>query len=160
MKKLAILLMLGIPGLAVAQEAYLELVRSDLQNQKVQLVTAAMELSDEASKVFWPIYREYQLELSKIGDRRIALLKEYAENIETLSNEKTAELMEKWFSRQQDRLDLLKKYYEKMSKELSALEAARFVQVEAQIQALVDVQIGAQVPLVGTKPQSENMQDQ
>jgi len=160
MKKVALILILMIPGLAIAQDAYLELVRSDLQNQKVQLVTAAMELSDESSKVFWPIYREYQLELSKLADRRIALLKEYAEHIETLSDKKTAELMDKWFARLQDRLDLLKKYYGKMSKELSPMIAARFVQVEAQIQALVDVQIGAQVPLVGTKMEQHEMQDQ
>jgi len=127
---------------------FLELLRSDLKADKVALLTEVMEFTPEQADVFWPIYREYDLELSKIGDARIAVLKEYAANFESLTPAKTKELMDRSFKLEANRLDLLKTYYRKVEKALSPIEAARFVQAERQIQMLIDVQIAEQVPLV------------
>jgi len=127
---------------------YLELLRSDLKADKVALLTEVMEFTPEQATIFWPIYREYDLQLSKLGDARIAVLKEYAANYETMTAEKAKELMDRSFKLEEDRLDLLKSYYGKVAKALSSVEAARFAQAEHQIQMLLDVQIASQVPLI------------
>ena len=44
--------------------AYVELLRSDVRAQKVAFITELMEFSEADDKVFWPIYREYDTELS------------------------------------------------------------------------------------------------
>ncbi len=72
---------------ASAQQDFIEMLRADARAEKVAVVTEAMELEESESERFWPIYREYELELSKLGDRRIALLKRYAENYEELGND-------------------------------------------------------------------------
>jgi hypothetical protein len=145
---LAVLGLLLTAPAAYAQEEYIELLRSDIKTQKVAIMTEAMQLSDEEGSIFWPIYREYDLELSKLGDQRIALIKDYAANYESMTEEKAKELMDRAFKLGEDRLKLDKKYYDMVRKELGAIQAARFAQVENQIGLLIDVQIASEMPLV------------
>ena len=60
--------------------AYVELLRSDVRSQKVAIITELMEFTEAEDKAFWPIYREYDLELSKLNDERVTLIQEYADN--------------------------------------------------------------------------------
>ena len=54
---------------AAAQgDDFLELLRSDLKTDKVALLTEVMEFTPEQANIFWPLYREYDLKLSKLGD--------------------------------------------------------------------------------------------
>ena len=59
--------------------AYVELLRSDLRSQKVAIITDIMQFSEAEDAKFWPVYREYETELSAVNDDRIALIKEYAD---------------------------------------------------------------------------------
>ena len=66
--------------------AYVELLRSDLRAQKVAIITEVMQFTEAEDAKFWPVYREYEAELAKINDDRIALIKEYAANYDTLTD--------------------------------------------------------------------------
>ena len=157
MKTLLVSLLFVTASIASAQEdvdKYLELMRQDLKADKVALVTEAMNLTGDASTTFWPIYRDYDHELSKLGDRRIALIKDYAANYAAMTNEKAKSIMKDFFKNHNDRLGLLNKYYAKMEKALGAITAAKFVQVESQIQSLIDVQLASQLPLI-RKPEAK-----
>jgi hypothetical protein len=46
-----------------------------------------MGLSDAEAEKFWPVYDQYAAELSKIYDVKIALLKDYANNYNTMTGE-------------------------------------------------------------------------
>jgi hypothetical protein len=115
-------------------DSYVELLRSDIRTQKQMLLTEAMQFSDEQASVFWPIYREYDLERAKIGDQRLALIKDFAANYMTMTDE--------------DRVQLRKKYYDTVQKALDPIIAAKFIQVERAIDALIDVQLAAELPLM------------
>ena len=137
------------PGASVAQtDTYLELLRSDIKAETVAILTEVMEFSDEEGKAFWPIYRAYEVEGAKLGDRRVALLKDYAASFDNLSNEKAKELANASFKLQEDRIKLNKSYYKKVAKALDENTAARFVQVMNQINLLIDVQVAAGIPLI------------
>src|SRR6516164_2175942 len=66
--------------------AYGELLRSDLRAQKAAIITEVMDFTEEEDAKFWPIYREYEAELSKINDDRIALIKEYADAYDNITD--------------------------------------------------------------------------
>ena len=71
MRALAVTALLAVP--AAAQESpVLELVRSDFRTQKVAIVTAAMQLDTTQSSAFWPVYRQYEAELTTMWDQRLA----------------------------------------------------------------------------------------
>ena len=147
MKKYTLLFLLIFSVSAFSQEAYLELLRSDLKANKVAVITAAMDFSDEEADVFWPVYREYELELSKLGDQRVALIKDYAQNFDTMTDAKAKELVEKSFDLKKKQNDLLKKYFKKLDKVMPTTRAALFAQIENQIQMMVDLQIASELPL-------------
>jgi hypothetical protein len=150
MKKTLILLsvILIAGGSLYSQEAYLELLRSDLRTQKVAIVTEAMELTDAQSQVFWPIFRKYDAELTTLNDQRIALIKDYAQSFDKMTDAKADELTKQVFSLLGKRLKLQESYYQQFSKALNSVLAARFMQVERQINALVDLQIASELPLI------------
>ena len=112
------------------------------------MLSESMELEEAESEKFWPVYREYELELWKLGDRRLALLKRYAQEYESLGNAEVKSIAQDWFELREDQLELERKVFERMEKELSASIAARFVQVEHQIGLLVELGQVEETPLV------------
>ena len=143
-----VLLVLPAVSLADDMEKYLEMMRSDLRSAKTQIHTEVLGLSDAEGQKFWPIQREYETELAKLGDQRMALIKDYAANYDSLTAQKAKELVDQAFKLESSRLALLKKYTGKISKDVSPMVAARFAQVEAIINSLIDLKIRAETPLV------------
>lgn len=145
-----LLLLVLTPALAVADsmDKYLEMLRSDLRTTKTEIHTEALKLSDAEGQKFWPIQREYETNLAKIGDQRIQLIKDYAANYDSLSPVMAKQLVDRAFKLESSRLALLKKYTDRISKEVSPMVGARFAQIEAIINSLVDLQIRAETPLV------------
>jgi len=129
-------------------DSYVELLRSDIRTQKQALLTEVMQFSDEQAAVFWPIYREYDLERSKIGDQRLALIKDFAANYETMTDEKAKEIADRSFKLEEDRVKLRRKYFDTVQEALDPIFAAKFVHVERAIDALIDVQLASELPLM------------
>jgi hypothetical protein len=150
MKKalIGLFVILAIGASLYAQESYMELVRADLKTQKVALITVNMALTDAQSQVFWPIYRKYDAEMTAVGDQVIALLKDYAANVDKMTDAKAAELMKQTFAVMDKRLKLLNKVCDELAKALDPVVAAKFMQCERQITAAVDLQLGSMVPLI------------
>lgn len=140
-------------------EQYMELLRQDLKTTKIEVMTEAMALTDEQGEVFWPIYREYQTKVMEIGDKRIAMIKEYAENYENMTDEKANELMKQWFKQQNNRLGLLEKTAKKIAKATDPVTAARFIQVENAVNMIIDLQIAGELPLFTPGPVSEESEE-
>jgi hypothetical protein len=133
---------------ALAQDAYIELLRSDIKAEKVALITEIMQFSDEEGGIFWPIYRRYQLEFDGIMDERIALIKDYAENFDTMTDEKAKELLDQALAIDAKRGKLTKKYFRQMDRELPTITVAKFLQLDRQINLLMDLQIATELPLI------------
>jgi hypothetical protein len=127
---------------------YVELLRSDVRNARTEIVTEALSLAEPQSTAFWPIYREYEKELAALGDKRIALIKEYAAAYDSMTDKTAKDLASRAFKINSDRLSLLKKYYGKVEKVLQPKLAARWAQVENAMNALTDVQIASELPLM------------
>lgn len=149
MKRLAILIALLVTAnRAYAQQDYMELLRSDIAEQKRALVAQSMNLSGDQSEAFWNVYNEYEKERMKLGDRRIEIIKEYAANYTTMTDQVADGLMDRIFQVDRDLLSLREKYYGKTKDAVNPIVAARFLQVENKIGLLLDLQISSEIPLV------------
>ena len=86
-----------------------------------------------------------------MGMRKVALIGQFAALWAGGSiDQKTWDtLAQKWFKNMQDRLDLWKKYHKKISKAVSPMRAAQFLQVEHQMALLIDVNIASEMPVMG-----------
>ena len=139
---------LGQSEYGTSNDKYIQLLRSDLKAERVAIITEVMELTDQEGEIFWPIYKEYEFEFDKLGDERIALIKDYAAHFESLTDEKAKELMDRAFKLDENKLKLDKKYFKKMDKELPTKTAAKFMQLENQINLLIRLQIASTLPLM------------
>jgi hypothetical protein len=126
--------------------AYTELLRADVKAKRVAIITEIMQFDDTEAASFWPIFRAYDLELSKIGDGRISLIGDYIDNYENITDQKADQLMTQVFALEAQRAELKKNYFDKMKKTLSPVTAARFFQIENQIQHIIDLQVSASLP--------------
>jgi hypothetical protein len=132
---------------ALNLSAYAELLRSDVRAQKVAIITEVMGFNDKEDAAFWPIYREYDLEMAKLGDERVALIAEYAKNYANVTDEIADRLASKALELESRRQELKGQVYQKVKTALSPLTAARFLQVEHQLLLLIDLQIASALPI-------------
>jgi hypothetical protein len=142
------LFLLGAVQHANAQENLISMLRSDVRADAQQIMTFAMDLSNDEATNFWPIYREYELERSRWGDRRIALIRRFADQYMMMTDDVAEDLSEEMFELLGDRLELYEDFYEKFADEVSPSVGARFVQVERQLNMIMDLQIAQEMPLV------------
>jgi hypothetical protein len=129
-------------------QAYIQLLRTDLNAQKEQIVRETMQLDDKQARIFWPIYKDYEADLDKIADEKLAIIQDYAANFMTMTNEKADELAQRVMALDDQKSALRRKYYELMRKSLPAIVVVRFFQVENQIQLIVDLKIAANLPII------------
>jgi hypothetical protein len=127
--------------------AYAELLRSDVRTQKVAIITEVMGFTEAEDKAFWPIYREYDAEMSKLGDERVANIEEYARNYSNLTDDVANQLATKALDLESRRGAVKAAFYEKLKAALSPKTAMRALQVEHQLQLIVDLQVAAALPI-------------
>ena len=147
--------LVGFPVGSVAQEslteeeaAWFDLIRADIREDKAEFVGEAMSLSVDEAAVFWPLYEEYEAELKLIWDSHLELIEEYAANFEGMSDEKANELGEWALDLEVQRIQLLKETFRTMSDDMSAVTAARFIQIENRIDMLVNLEIMSELPML------------
>ncbi len=129
---------------------YIILLRKDVNAEKARLLGTVMQFDAEDAAKFWPIYRDYDAELNKLNDLRVANIKEYARTYKEMTDAKADELIKSAMAYQKQRDELLGKYYELVKQQLGAITAARFVQVENQLLMIIDLKIASSLPVVGS----------
>ncbi len=131
---------------AANTEAYVELLQGDAEAKREAIVTEILQLSLADGTVFWPIYREYDKERRALNAAAAEAVQAYARDFQRLTDAQADELLSKSFQVEGQRVDLKKKYYNKMKSALSATTAARFFEVDRQLQAIGDLQIFSVLP--------------
>jgi hypothetical protein len=123
-------------------------LRQDVQADKTEIITRNMDFTEEQSKAFWPVYREFALEQQKIGDQRVALIKDYAANYNTIDDVQADSYIKRAVKFDEDNASLRKKYIPKFKKAIGAKQTAKFLQVENRLDLLVRVQLAALLPII------------
>lgn len=134
-------------------QAYLATMRHELRDGKVGMINSVMRLSDQEAEVFWEIYQEYEAEYFELGERRRALEYDIAGRIRTRSmdNDAAARLAADYLRLREDQIALLRRYHERISKELSPLRAAQFLQVEHRTGTVVDLVVSSEGEMIGSR---------
>ena len=127
---------------------YIELLRSNVRDEKSQIMGAVMQLNIDDAAKFWPIYSEYDAELTKLNNLRVANIEDYARDYSQMTDARADELVQRSLDYQKQRGELLAKYYQIMKQSLGAVTAARFLQVEHQLLLIIDLQIASSLPIV------------
>ncbi len=126
-----------------------EMFKSMFNMEKKLMVESFMQLNDADAQKFWPIYNNYETERGDLTSRRIKVLKQYADQYSTLTDEQADVLMKEVFSIRKKDLALKQKYFNQIKKNISAKTATSFYQLEEYIQTAVRYSLLEQIPFVG-----------
>jgi Na+/phosphate symporter len=129
-------------------QEYIELLRANVRQQKDEIMGAVMALNVDQAAKFWPIYEEYDAELTKLNNLRVANIQDYARNYDQMTDAKADESVQSAFNYRKQRSELLEKYCGRVKESLGSIEAARFLQIEDQLLAIIDLQITSNLPIV------------
>jgi len=124
------------------------LLRQDIRSSKKQAIAASLDLTDTEATKFWPVYDQYSAELSKLGDQRYALIKEYANGFGTLSDDQALSLIKRSLSLDDQVAQLRSKYVPIMNQVLPGTKTATFFQMDRYINTLIDLQLARGIPLI------------
>ena len=142
------LVTLTLPQTARAQDAETQSVRADIQAERTKIVAANLDLTEAEGQNFWPLYNDYRAQSSKLGDRTFALIKDYADNYDAMTDEKAKDLLQQQVKIDDDRFKLQRSYIGKFEKVLPSRKVARYFQIERKLDAAVAYEAATAIPLV------------
>ena len=143
------LAVVAIPAVAQDQQAdTMQMVRDKIRADKKLIIAENLPLTAAEAKAFWPVYGSYQQELRALNDRMIKLIKEYANNYQTMSDQTAKRLMDEYLAIDAARLKIRQAYVPRFRKVLREKQVARYYQLENKVQAAVSYELAAEIPLV------------
>jgi len=141
--------LVATPALAQDQPAdNMQIVREKIRADKKLVVAEAMGMTESEAKAFWPVYEAYQRDLAKINDRTIKLIEDYAENYGAMSDQAAKQLMDEYMAIETERLKIRQSYLLRFRQVLPEMKVVRYYQLENKIQAVVNYELAANIPLV------------
>jgi hypothetical protein len=125
-----------------------KLLRADVQASKKQITAENLTLTADQATKFWPIYDQYAAEVAKIGDARVALIKEYAANYDTMNNEQANLFIHGAAAIDQQFTATRSKYVPIFEKVISAKQTALWYQIDRRLDLLINLQLAGNIPVV------------
>ncbi len=132
----------------VRLEHEIEAARKLMLTEKKLVIAGELFLTPDESKAFWPVYREYQAAMSKIGDAKIKLITDYADNVDKITPEFAEHLLEESLDIDVKFGKIRRSYVHKFKKVLPVIKVVRLYQVENKLNAVLNFQLAAKIPLI------------
>jgi hypothetical protein len=136
------------PTAEEVNDANIQLMREDIRSERKKIVAANLPLTAGEATKFWPLYDQYIGETIKVNDSRYALIKEYAQNYDTLTDAQAADYVRHWLALDGDNTRLRLKYVPLFEKVISPKKTAMFFQIDRRLGMMIELQLASQVPLV------------
>jgi len=129
-------------------DADVQLLRQDVQSVKNQVITDTMTFNEKEAAAFWPIYKEYAAAQHSLADKRLAIITDYAQNLDKMNDAKARDLTTRMFAIEDETQALRKTYFPRFEGALGAKRAAKFYQVDSRLTQMINLQLAAEVPLI------------
>jgi hypothetical protein len=127
-------------------EAQAAIQRSEAAREEA--VREAMSFSAAEEEVFWPLYQDYRAEMQTLQQREVDLAFAMVEAYQELSNAAANNLLDEWLSLTGSRNAVKRRYIARFREILEPRRAARFIQVDNKLDAIVAFDAAQTMPLV------------
>jgi hypothetical protein len=143
----ALILAAGIKAQSNKEE--IDLMQSVYGMEKKAMVEEFVKVDPAQKAAFWQLYDEYETARKDLGKQRIALLEQYADSYDKLTNE-TADAWTKEVISLGKKTDaLMVSYYNKIKKVTNPIVALQFYQIEGYILSGIRLKILGEIPFPG-----------
>ena len=142
---------MGVPALAqTTGTTNMEILRQKIKADKKLVVAQNLTLTDAEGAAFWPVYEAYQKDLQQINGRLTAVIQAYAQAYVKgpVTDAAAKKLIEDAAAVDDAEAKMKSSWLPKILAALPAAKAARYVQIENKIRALLRYELAAGIPLV------------
>ena len=139
--------LMSMTALGQTERDVIEVLRSQVQTNRQAVVAENLGLSEEEGQAFWPVYREFHNERASLADERVRLIKKFADNFETLTDEQAKKIVDDYLRYEDRLLRLRKRFVPKFRKVLNNQQVMRYLQIENKIDDIIDFEISRVIPL-------------
>ena len=129
-------------------ETDVQLLRQDLQSIKNQIITDTMGFTEKERVAFWPIYKEYAAAQHVLADKRLAIVTDYAKNLDKMDDTTARGLTDRMFALEDETQRLRRQYFSRFETALGAKRAAKFYQIDNRLTEMVNIQLASEIPLI------------
>ncbi|MDH0645176.1 transcriptional regulator [Pseudomonas sp. GD03858] len=163
LKKLTITLLvtLSLPVLASPQDipsgkevmrknqAQIQNNFADVDYKRKKILETNMGLEGQENEKFWPIYNTYRAEADSLNKRTLEAMIDYGQAYSKgyVTDELATDLLHRFYSLQDDHVKLRERYTRRLAEKVSPKRALRFLQIETQLDAMVELDIARKLPL-------------
>ena len=116
---------------------------------KKEIILGYVKIPVNEQDAFWAVYDQYEVKDDEINLERIALIKRFANNYDTLNNEVASKIAEDYIDNSEKYFELYKSYFPKFKKVIGAVNAAAIIQMEIYIQTAIQARLQSQIPIIG-----------
>ncbi len=127
-------------------DAQIDTLRADLKANREQIVREALQLKPAVADSFWPVYDQYEHDLTPINDKLVAVVKSYAAKFGSITDAEAQDMTLKMFAIQEQKIQLRQKYFPIFTKATSAFVAAKFFQAEYRIELAFNLKLASELP--------------
>lgn len=146
----ALVLLLTFSTVASAQSALdqqIALARQSAHTDRQVIIMGNMTFTSDESAEFWPAWKEYRAAVSANSDRTLALIKDFAEHYNEMTDQKASELMTDHFSIEMQDLVIKQNFAKEISKFMPEQKVMRVIQIENKLDAAIELQLASEIPL-------------
>jgi hypothetical protein len=155
-KPLTVLLLLAMLGPAYSQtadelallKAQIEAMRTVSATERKIVIIRELNMTSAEAEKFWPLYEDYHDEMNAIDDLRAKIVAEYASRYNDMTDELADKLLDQSIDYTDKKQKLKKKYVKKFRAILPGIKVTRYFQLENKLDAIVDYQLAARIPLL------------
>jgi hypothetical protein len=128
----------------------MEILGQKIKADKKLVIAENLQLTDAEGKTFWPVYDAYQKDLQQINQRLAAVITAYADayNKGPVADDAAKKLLSEAVAIDEAETKLKTTHVPKILAALPAAKAARYVQIENKIRAVIRYELAAGIPLV------------
>ena len=122
--------------------------RKVINDQRNTALAYNMSFTQQEKEKFWPVYREYREAMGKVGDKRVAVIVEYAEYMNSMTEARAKQLLDRSFAVQKESIKVKERYVRKFRKFLPETKVVRLMQVENRMDSMIDLKLAEGIPLM------------
>ena len=122
--------------------------RKVINDKRNTAIAFNMSFTQKEKEKFWPVYREFRAAMGKVGDKRVAVIVEYAEHINSMSQARAKQLLDRSFAVEKETIKVKERYVRKFRKFLPDTKVVRLMQVENRMDSMIDLKLAEGIPLM------------
>ena len=145
---LTLALLAGFATCASAQTpSDVALTRAHIQTARQAVIAEAMPLTENEGLAFWPAYRNYRLDMARLGDRLVKVINEFVASNGKPNDEQANRLLDEYLDIKAKEVAVHQKHVKIFRKLLPPVKVARFFQLENKLDAVVNYELAQSIPL-------------